>query len=505
MPQDNITHTLPIGYVLHNEYVIESVIGQGGFGITYRAHFCNSDSNNSYVAIKEYYPSGIAARKINADNPYYVTHFDGKMAVSFRKGIARFRQEAYLLKQFDNLESIVTVTDIFDENNTTYIVMEYIEGITLQKLIDNEGSLPYSELITLLLPLFKDLERVHENGLIHRDISPDNLLIGTDNKIHLIDFGSANHNNINESRTFTVILKAGYAPPEQYSPKGKLGAWTDVYGCCATMYFALTGHAPMDSLQRMQPENADNDTVMKASLSTLKPQVRSALMTGLTLSYKERFPSMSMLINALESSANTDNIKTEMFDTTKESKKKAAILPMLALILIGCIVVFFVFNNRYDIIKPSTNSTTDTINSTNDSKQEDDVQTTEENANTSRQTTSEVTEQSTDNTEILTMVNMIGKSLEQATTQLNNLDSSINILTIEDYSKTYPKGTIIAQSIQSNTQFTKGNISSITLTISLGEKPEEKNAQSTNSASGNNNSNKKTKNNDGYTTIHIGD
>ena len=113
------------------------------------------------------------------------------MAESFRKGIDRFRQEAYLLKEFSNLKCIVSVIDIFDENNTTYIVMKYIEGLTLQKLVEQEGPLPYNELMELMTPLLNDLSLIHESGLVHRDISPDNLLIGTDNMLHLIDFGSA--------------------------------------------------------------------------------------------------------------------------------------------------------------------------------------------------------------------------------------------------------------------------------------------------------------------------
>ena len=167
MTSDKLSHTLPIGYELNSRYHIESVLGEGGFGVTYKATRILSDnaqidasssysaSNNlssmdtahpTFVAIKEYYPSGIAARKMHGDNPYYVTHFDGKLSVSFKKGLERFRQEAYLLKEFYNLDSIVSVIDIFDANNTTYIVMEYIEGLTLKNLVGTDGAMPFTEL-----------------------------------------------------------------------------------------------------------------------------------------------------------------------------------------------------------------------------------------------------------------------------------------------------------------------------------------------------------------------
>lgn len=555
MSQDKLYHTLPIGYILHKDYKIESVLGEGGFGITYRALY-----NDGHVAIKEYYPSGIATRKTNDANPYNVSHFDGKMAESFRKGIERFRQEAYLLKEFSELKCIVSVIDIFDENNTTYIVMKYIEGLTLQKLIEQEGPLPYNELMELMTPLLNDLSLIHESGLVHRDISPDNLLIGTDNMLHLIDFGSANHNNINESKTFTVILKAGYAPPEQYSPKGKLGPWTDVYGCCATIYYALTGNAPMDSLQRMQQENEEyNSVIMPESLSMVDKNVNAAITTGLSLSYKDRYPSVKMLLHALNTSHNTDNIRTEIRndnnlnniyhdknDINGNRLKITGIKKIIPLI----IVLFFIIlgisiwgsqtdktANTAEITGTTkTDNTTEITNASKDSGATTSTNSTKEanttisaNVTEASSTTistyatedSGTTETITDrkapgnadsvegNPDILTMVNMIGKTLPQAKDVLNELDSDIDIQTIEEYSKTYPEGTVIAQSIRSNTQFTKGNISAITLTVSLGDKPASTagSTSSNNKSSGTSEAFKVTgsKKDDGYTTIHIGD
>lgn len=587
MPVSKPTHTLPIGYILHDIYEIESVIGEGGFGITYRAilynngpistntehsaHNTPSDTDTShYIAIKEYYPSGIATRTNNTDNPYSVTHFNGKMEIAFNKGLERFGQEAYLLKEFEKLESIVTVLDIFNENDTTYIVMEYIEGLTIQKIIENEGPLPFDELMELMTPLLDDLHTIHSKGLIHRDISPDNLLIGTDNRLHLIDFGSANHSNLNASKTFTVILKAGYAPPEQYSPKGKLGPWTDVYGCSAVMYYALTGNAPLDSLQRMQRDEHNTELERKlADIPDLSTYAQNAILTGLALSYKERYPSIRMFHHALTTSPGIDDIHTEIkVDVNEETKsshenstlinaksfspKKSLIYnvqhnkyPVLisGILVIALIIGILYFKNgvfsdsSINTLKqtshlPDITDTQDTSDQRDDTDNLANEMNNDEN-NISNDNTADSIKENTVNTsstsryypatennsEILTMVNMIGKTLEQAEAALNELDSGISVQTSEEYSKTYSKGTVIAQSIQSNTQFTKGNISTITLTISKGERPS---TEASDSTSGNNSSGSQkadsssnsgnnpykvtgSDQNDGYTTIHIGD
>ena len=571
MPVSTLSHTLPIGYMLNDRYLIDSILGEGGFGITYKAvDTINSDTNH-YVAIKEYYPSGIAARSFENNNLYYVTHFDGKLAVSFRKGLDRFRQEAFLLKEFSNLESIVSVLDIFDELGTTYIVMEYIEGLTIQKLVKKDGPLAFSELINLIKPLLKDMSLIHQHGLIHRDISPDNLLIGMDNNLHLIDFGSANHSNINASKTYTVILKAGYAPPEQYIPNGRMGSWTDVYGISATIYYALTGHPPMDSLQRMQ-QDTHNEIISEQlrHISGLEDYQRDAILQGLSLSIKDRYPSVSILLNALTTPPEDDRI-TEIHPHTAKSSVPYKIKPGLA---IGCLVVLCVSGyiivsykgipgnsvhtqdtsrlesnymvnetdnsdntTSYDNNALSDNTvlsesmalsddTTSYSDSDNTHGTENDTRTGYNNDNTSA---AENTGLSNYSPNILTMVNFSGWSIYDAISYLSAIDSGIQIHTIYEYSNTYSKGQIITQSIQPNTQFTKGSIANIVFTVSDEKKPE----QNVQASSDNNNSNntvssdkssssgKSTNNtgksssssrsdnssdsNDGYTVIHIGD
>lgn len=497
MSADTIPHTLPTGYILNERYCIDAVLGEGGFGITYKAIDKSASGTRTYMAIKEYYPSGIATREVNGDNAYCVTHFGGKLAVSFRKGLNRFRQEAYLLKKFQNLQSIVTVLDIFDENNTTYIVMEYIEGLTIQKLVKKDGPMEYSDLLTLMKPLLTDLITIHENGLIHRDISPDNLLIGMDNRLHLIDFGSANHSNINASKTYTVILKAGYAPPEQYIPHGKIGAWTDVYGICATMFYALTGQIPTDSLQRMQ--SSDADISMHKKLSTvdkLEPFQCNCIMQGLSLTIQERYPSISIFLNSLtiphQQDVTTKIQSTPITKVTNITKVKKAVYTIILLgVVIMCIRIIETINNneiKMHNMKTSYEQDNTSDNSSNtDSLPASDI-TSEEND------TSSSTSSDNDYT-ILTMVNLSGKTIEQASLILHNLDPNIKIQTTEEYSNIYNTGIIFNQSVREDTQFTKGDINKIVLTVSLGERPPLKSS----SSESNNIPN------DGYTTIHIGD
>ena len=384
-------HTLSSGMVLHDNYIIDRILGEGGFGITYSG---TCIATKEQVAIKEYFPSGVATR-IHKDGHRQVSHFDGKLANSFQKGMSRFLNEANLLKEFHSLGSIVSVFDVFEENGTAYIVMEYIEGITLKELITNEGSLSFDEMLTLLKPVLLDLHEVHKKGLIHRDISPDNLIVGMDNKLHLIDFGAASFENPNESKTMTVILKSGYAPPEQYISDGRIGAWTDVYALCATMYMVLNGEKPIDSIHRMQKDTLE----LKGNCNSLTDYQKDAITQGLRLNYAERFSSVKLLYQALTTPPKGDLTKTmesaevsklmrkqlkERFQTNKDdgaSKQSfwTQYRIVLFVIVLLCTITFGLYgasksNNLENIFTNQNNSK----DSTRDFSQEEDMATTDE-------------------------------------------------------------------------------------------------------------------------------
>lgn len=305
------SRALPPGTQLPHNYIIESVLGEGGFGITYCCKLLHTDE---YTAIKEYFPCSIAHR---ATDTQVITPDNGQQEL-FEQQKNHVLTEAGILLEFQHLEHIVSVKDILEANGTIYLVMEYINGITLKQYVQENETLSFDELSVLITPVMRDLIQVHKKGLLHQDISPDNLILGTDNQLHLIDFGSADFASTTEQDTKTVILKSGFAAPEQYLPAGKLGAWTDVYGLCATMYYTLSGFKPEESVDRLK----------KDELSPLSDyaQIRSwqakVIEKGLCLHAGDRYQTMealyqSIIIPPVEISAQKNyNIRSSKDDKT---------------------------------------------------------------------------------------------------------------------------------------------------------------------------------------------
>lgn len=282
---------LPEGTKLPHNYIIDNILGEGGFGITYSGHLTSSGEK---VAIKEYFPSEISYRHTDSNTTNVVLPYTGS-EISFNKGREHFRREASILKEFQYLHNIVSINDIIEANGTIYLVMEYIDGITLKQYIKENGVLSYDSLFELMTPIIQALIQIHKKGILHRDISPENIMVGTDNQFHLIDFGAASFENSHVTKTITVMLKSGYAPPEQYLPDGKQGPWTDIYALAATMYYGLTGITPTDSVRRMQTDDL-------ASLNSLVPVISwqaEAIEKGMQLSAALRFRNMESFYQAL--------------------------------------------------------------------------------------------------------------------------------------------------------------------------------------------------------------
>jgi serine/threonine protein kinase len=223
-------------------YVLERVLGQGGFGITYLAKDTNLDQR---VAIKEYLPIDVATRLQDSS----VRSRTEELRDRYRWGLERFIQEARTLARFDH-PNIVRVLSVFEFNNTAYMVMRFEEGGTLSAMLDRRGTLPEPDLLRILLPILDGLELVHKAGFIHRDIKPDNIHIEGDGRPVLLDFGSARQ-SLGSSNTLTILIAPGYAPFEQYySDPSAQGPWTDIYGLGATCYRAICGRAPLDAVSR---------------------------------------------------------------------------------------------------------------------------------------------------------------------------------------------------------------------------------------------------------------
>lgn len=266
---------------LIGRYVIQEVLGQGGFGITYLGI---DKLYGNKVAIKEYYPQKIAMRKAQYEDVVTVTSIEEKN--NYNKGKKRFLDEAQVMARFNKNEGIVKILDFFEANNTAYIVMEYLEGITLKQYLGKYGVLQFRNLIEMMLPLLEALIEIHSQGLIHRDISPDNIMVQHNGKLKLMDFGAARDYTESGNKSLTVILKPGYAPPEQYQTHGVQGPWTDIYALCATIYKCLTGITPPDAIARVMDDKFKEPDQLDGKLS---PDIKKILWKGMNIFPEERY------------------------------------------------------------------------------------------------------------------------------------------------------------------------------------------------------------------------
>ena len=294
------SHVLPPGTILREQYVVGRVLGVGGFGITYLGW----DSNLSLkIAIKEYFPSQWAAREHGTSA---VSVHSADAADAFRAGLERFLDEGRTLARFHDTPGIVAVLNFFRENNTGYLVMSYVDGITLkQYLEERSGKIPFDTAVRILMPVMDALAQVHEAGVLHRDISPDNIYISTSGQVKLLDFGAARMAPENQQQSLSVIYKPGFAPPEQYMSQGKQGRWTDVYALAATLYRSVTGLVPSQSVERFYKD----DLAPPSSLGIpISPQQEAALLQALSVDFAARFQSMRDFQQALLNPAHTMSI-----------------------------------------------------------------------------------------------------------------------------------------------------------------------------------------------------
>ena len=282
---------LEAGTVLNGRYLIGRVLGQGGFGITYLAY---DQSLKARVAVKEYMPNDMAARVGTT-----VSVAMKSRAEDFTYGLERFKEEARTLAKFMGQPGIAGVTDYFDENDTSYFVMDYIEGISFKTYIANQGGkVSVEEALDVMIPVLRALTAVHAEGFIHRDVTPDNIYITKDGNVKLLDFGSARYSLGDKSKSLDVILKVGYAPKEQYTRRGRQGPYTDVYSCAACLYAAITGYLPPESLERL-----DKDTLVPPSQAGVEIPLylERAILKGLAVQPEDRFQTAGEFLEALES------------------------------------------------------------------------------------------------------------------------------------------------------------------------------------------------------------
>ena len=238
------------GTILDGKYLVGEMLGQGGFGITYIGFDLLLEQK---VAIKEYYP--MSTGMVSRENSTTVVWSSAVMQKSgMEKGFDSFLKEARKMAKLGGIPGVVGVKSVFIQNETAYIVMDFIEGETLLKKLQREGPMDYGTCISLMTPIMQALAEVHKHGIIHRDISPDNIMVQNDGRLILLDLGAAKDLDIQGKdgnvQSSQMVAKHGFSPVEQYGQAGKIGPWTDVYAMAATIYYCCTGVLPPSATDR---------------------------------------------------------------------------------------------------------------------------------------------------------------------------------------------------------------------------------------------------------------
>lgn len=260
------------------QYVIHSILGAGGFGITYLAEH---QALGKMFAIKEYFPRDFGYRE--GTTVRAATDGEG----TYRWGLDRFLQEARALARFRH-PAIVDVTNVFEENGTAYMVLAYENARDLRTWIGSLGRVPaQEEADQIVAPLLDALELIHGANLLHRDVSPDNILMRADGSPVLIDFGSARDAVRGRAHGMSMVVKHGYSPPEQYtSDPGRQGSWTDIYALAATLYYVVVGSRPMDATARFVQEGFVPAT--RAAKGKFRRSFLEAIDAGMSLRPEQR-------------------------------------------------------------------------------------------------------------------------------------------------------------------------------------------------------------------------
>ena len=310
-------YALPPQTILAGKYLVGRVLGQGGFGITYIGWDIALERK---VAIKEYYPNGQANR---TPGTRVLTWYTSDNALQARQaGMEMFLKEARKMARVDDIPGVVRVRDLFRENDTAYIVMDFVEGETLKARLKRTGPMSWDQAKDIFRPAIRAMEQVHKAGLIHRDLSPDNLMLTPEGKVKILDLGAAKDLNINTGASSMQVAKGGFSPFEQYTQRGGSGPWTDVYAMAATIYYTLTGKIPPAAIDRIEEDTISWDL---PRIDTLPSNALEALKQAMTVSAKKRTQTMGELQDGLSEKSDSwgipqlDTLPPEVLEILKRS------------------------------------------------------------------------------------------------------------------------------------------------------------------------------------------
>lgn len=280
------------GTILANHFIVGTAIDMGGFGITYR---CYDTTLGIMVAVKEFFPSGLVTR---APGESKVGLVSADKREQYNKELRRFLMEAQSIAQFGKAKDIVNVYDFFEANNTAYIIMEYIEGVLLKDYLEKQGALKPQLALKLIHLIINSVKKIHSKGIIHRDISPDNIFIASEDSIKVFDFGAAQLNDSQDGKNCEKVIKVGYSAPEQYRDKSNQGYFTDIYSIGAILYQMLTGVKPIESTEREYKDELKSPLQLGIKI---EPNIDRAVMEAMAVQPELRFQNIQQLEDALNS------------------------------------------------------------------------------------------------------------------------------------------------------------------------------------------------------------
>ena len=335
-PPKELYHLYPGVGLYNNRYVIGTCIGFGGFGITYKAW---DNVLETVVAVKEYYPTGLVQR---VPGKPQVIIYTGESKEEYMQGLERFLDEAKNMAKFVDNPNIVHVDAFFEENNTAYLVMEYLPGMTLKSYLKSKGGrIGCEEVIPIADAVITALKEIHAGGIIHRDISPDNIMLCNDGRIKLLDFGAARFSDADQERTRSIILKPGFAPPEQYQAKSKQGPWTDIYALCATVYRAITGVLPDESVNRVIEDTVQSPIQI---YSDIPERISNTVMKGMSIYPEIRFSNVDELKKALDGENKVMEPKKEL--RVRRMKRTITVGIALLVVVSMSLYVYNMYKNK---------------------------------------------------------------------------------------------------------------------------------------------------------------
>lgn len=311
------------GTILASHFIVGTAIAMGGFGITYR---CYDTTLGISVAVKEFFPAGLVNR---APGESAVGLLSGDKQQQYRVELKRFLMEAQSIAQFGKAKDIVNVYDFFEENNTAYIIMEYIDGVLLKDYLEKQGKMEPQVALHIIDLIINAVKKIHSKGIIHRDISPDNIFISDEDAIKVFDFGAARLNDSAEGKNCEKVIKVGYSAPEQYRDKSNQGFYTDIYSVGAILYQMLTGIKPVESTEREHKDTLQSPLELGIKI---EPNIDRAIMEAMAVQPELRFQNIQQFEDALHSRriAEYPNVKLKKKKHRRNWMIGAAVTAVLA-------------------------------------------------------------------------------------------------------------------------------------------------------------------------------